>query len=102
MKKLERLNSNLFQNLEQDKFSTIGNINGGAEEGAGTGKDTDTKCSDYCDTWGEKGDKNCQWDNSTQADRIKTDCSNDTPYLRNPEDFGNAINTANVDYAGIN
>ena len=103
MKKLERMDGKLFESLETSALKNLQSIYGGAEEGAGTGKNDDTKVSDYCDKWGEKNDKDCEWDSSTQADRIKTSCENDTPRFigQVPDDLSVATDTAFIDYASI-
>jgi hypothetical protein len=97
MKKLERLNGELFKQLNDYELTHYHKIYGGES----TGVDKDTKVSDNCDVWGEKGDKGCVWDNSTQADRINTTCENDTPITIGPTDVYLTIDTANIDYAGI-
>ena len=83
MKKLEKLNSSLFESLESSKMSSLNTVMGGtydqwtSDKKAGT-CDTETRTGQKCDD-GDKTNKEC--------DVQDTDCKVDHDYLVNNPDL---------------
>ena len=85
MKKLERMDGELFKNISEFQVSNLSVLLGGEHKST---KDNDTKVSDMCDRVGEKGDKGCTM--VGERDTIKSDCDGHDKLpsiLVNPDDY---------------
>lgn len=84
MKKLERLNTELFSNLKNKTVGNLASIQGGTYE-----QWTSNDKNKTCDTETHTGQKDCNGDNTDKdCDVTTTDCSQDHAIATNDPNIG--------------